>query len=135
MTKGNEKSAVEAFLKERREEDEKRSVTSVDFPKIRKELKSILKERDSHNELDQTELLELLAVKNPYISKCFPTLFSAAATYKPERIEEFKEMAAVTLDKLQELQEGKISTSKCSSVLLDDTYGKRFYKKKNLVIF
>jgi len=128
--KGNENEAMlRTMMDQRKDEDSRRRPELTDVPRVRQEVDRILEERVDWDGKDRVAFETKMGEKYVYLSTTFPILFKLAVEEKPERLFEFQELTKLTLDKIEEVQKGKLTKEECTKELLDNQYAPRFYSK------
>lgn len=122
------KVMLETMIEQRKHDDSRRRPNLTDIPLVRAELAALLSDRVEHGSNPNFE--RMMGEKYTYLSNNFPIFFKTAVDEKKERLAEFKELASVTLDKIELVQNGTLSKETCTVELLDNEYAPRFYSKK-----
>jgi hypothetical protein len=77
----------------------------------------------------ENELIEFCKKEFTYVGEKFHSLLSTCIKYEYARHDEFRNILNDMLDKIKNVQDGKLSQKNCSAQVLQDDLGKRFHKK------
>lgn len=122
------KAMLQTMIQQRKHDDSRRRPNLTNIPLVRTELEGLLKDREEHGSNPNFE--RMMGEKYTYLSNNFPIFFKTAVDERKERLGEFKELADLTLDKIESVQKGTLSKEACTEELLDEEYAPRFYSKQ-----